>query len=300
MRTTTTLFCSLLFVAIAAAQTPGDTLTMYFEDGSDSIHLDSIYPAGCWQVGHPNKPVFTSAYSEPNALVTDTLLPSAAPATCYAEYTLIATNPEYLGRYIEFKQQRDMDTNTTAGWVEFDEFGTWHKVGNGFDWYQIGTPTSTDSGMVFTGASAGWEDVLVYSPCFFIEVQEHERSYLEVQHVRFAFSSSSNTGQRDGWMIDNVRASAEVCFSGIRETAAQALTLFPNPVANSLTISRAKSESSPVVLEILRADGAVVMRQERAASPTWEVDTRSLPEGAYALRLIRGDRQEVTRFVVQR
>src|SRR5690348_13086767 len=113
MRTTTTLSLIALFTSLQA-QTPGDSLYMFFDDASDDLQLDSVYPAGCWQVGTPAKPVFTSAYSPGRALVTDTVAPYPDSTTCYAEFTLVATEPQYSGRSIFFQQWRDMDTSTTA------------------------------------------------------------------------------------------------------------------------------------------------------------------------------------------
>jgi hypothetical protein len=173
MRTTATLLliaCSPFFLL---AQTPGDTLQMYFDEASDSLQLDSVYPAGCWQVGAPNKPVFTSAFSPARALVTDTVLPHADSTTCYAEFTLIATEPDYLGRHIYWEQQRDMDSMITQGWLEFQDSWNlqWHRFsagGGGDEWYETGDPVWTDSGYVFTGASSGWETVHAYSPCLMV------------------------------------------------------------------------------------------------------------------------------------
>jgi hypothetical protein len=47
-----------------------------FEDwyyGEDRIYIDTISNQdNIWQVGQPNKIIFNTAYSEPNAIITDT------------------------------------------------------------------------------------------------------------------------------------------------------------------------------------------------------------------------------------
>ena len=287
-------------MAVLRAQAPGDPLNMFFDDASDDLQLDSVYPAGCWQIGPPNKPVFTSAYSEPNALVTDTILPHTDSLICYAEYTLIATEFNYLGRYIEFKQQRDMDPNTTAGWVELMTYGIWNKVGGEYDWYDQGAPTYTDSGLVFTGSSNGWEDVSVYSPCAYVMTQHaDDRTYEEVLHVRFAFSSNANPNGNDGWIIDNVRASVELCYGGVEEETLSAFTVFPNPANNHLTLETMEQPATGTMVEMRRSDGALVIRQPWRGSRTMTLRTDGLPNGLYFVAVLGEGRASSSRIIVQ-
>jgi hypothetical protein len=297
---------TLLVLAISIslnAQTPGDTLRMYFDDASDSLHLDSIYPAGCWQVGTPSKPVFTSAFSPGKALVTDTLLPYPENTTCYAEYTLIATNPSYLGRHILWVQQRDMDSSTTAGWLEFYDpwMLQWHRFSTGLagdEWYQQGIPLWTDSGYVFTGTSSGWETVEAYSPCMFVFWQPGTRTYEQYLHVRFAFQAGGNPDDRDGWMIDNVRAVVEVCFGGIEEEPSGELQVSPNPASEQVTISTTSMIGGPLHVELVGTDGRISL--SRALDDDRVVDVRSQPEGLYLIRLNDGKQERTQRLVIQR
>lgn len=303
MRTTTTLFTlSLRF--LLQAQTPGDTLAMYFDAPGESLQLDSIYPAGCWQVGAPSKTVFTSAFSPGKALVTDTLLPHPADTTCYAEFSLIATDWNYLGRHIYWEQQVDMDSLSSEGWLEFYDTGTlqWHRFSLGWDeWYQQGTPTWTDSGFVFTGSSNGWETIEAWSPCMLVLWEPGTRSTFEPNlRVRFVFKGGANPNGRDGWMIDNVRAAVEVCTGGLEEPGLGNVDVYPVPAMDRLVIAGDALLGVDLKIELLRSDGAVVASPLRIGTAGVEMNVSALAEGLYLLRLSSGDQMITRRIEVQR
>ena len=304
MRTTATLF-TLSIPFFLNAQTPGDTLEMFFDSPGETLQLDSIYPAGCWQVGAPSKTVFTSAFSPGKALVTDTLLPHPADTTCFAEFTLIATDPMYLGRHIYWEQQRDMDSLSSAGWLEFyDPWSLqWHRYstgGGGDEMYLQGDPTFTDSGFVFTGTSAVWEAVEAWSPCMFVFWEPGQRTYEQNLRVRFVFHGGPNPNDRDGWMIDNVRAAVEMCSGGVEENALNDLEVFPVPAVDRLVISGEALDQSNIAVELMRADGAVVPAPVKPGSGTIELNVGALAQGLYLLRVSSGDQLVTHRVVVQR
>ncbi|MBL7962775.1 MAG: hypothetical protein JNM31_02920 [Flavobacteriales bacterium] len=292
-----------LFLTIVAAQTPGDTLRMYFDAPDDDLVLDSIYPAGCWQVGMPDKPVFTSAFSPGNALVTDTLLPHPENTTCYAEFTLVATDFNYLGRRISWEQWRDMDGNT-AGWLEFfDGLGGtgWHRFGQSFDeWYEVGQPPWTDSGYVFTGLSGGWESITAYSPCIGVFWDPGTRTWEEALRVRFAFQAGANPNVRDGWMIDNVRASVEMCMGGFMEQEPIDVHLAPNPAADRVLLRGDGLHGRRLGIQLIRADGAVVHAAEVTYAGPLELDLSRFADGPYHLRVTADGRSSARRIIVQR
>jgi hypothetical protein len=148
---------------ILHAQSPGDSLYMFFDDANDNLQLDSVYPEGCWQVGIPSKPVFTSAYSPGKALVTDTLMPYPDSTTCYAEFTLISTDFNFLGRSVLFQQRLDMSQTDTA-YVEVylswaDE---WQRYGTNWDEgaFVDGMGLSGDgTGYAWSDTSTAWQEV---------------------------------------------------------------------------------------------------------------------------------------------
>jgi len=297
MRTFATLLFAILITIIASAQTPGDTLTMYFDDASDSLHLDSIYPAGCWQVGHPNKPVFTSAYSEPNALVTDTVLPHQDSTTCYAEFSLVSID-NTRHRDVWFRHWSDTDSLDSYGWLEVfdplvDQWVSLWEVQDFCATLDYGFQTWTDSGAVFTGRSNGWVLAkLVVDCCKSGPVPQHLR-------LRFGFYGGANPSHRDGWIIDNVRATAGGCSGGIEEHQQISLNTFPNPANTSTTLDLGLPQGERYTLELVRADGALVLREHRRNTGTQALDLSRFGDGPYLLRVITDTRQASERIIVE-
>jgi hypothetical protein len=288
MRTTVTLLFIALFTSLQA-QAPGDSLHLFFDDASDDLVLDSIYPAGCWQVGTPSKTVFTSAYSPGRALVTDTVAPYPENTACYAEFSLVATNFEYLGRSLLFQQRRDMDSTTVASIEVMSEWDTeWHRFGMGWDeWLTIdnfGQPND-GNGYTFTGSSNGWEEVWLESPCIGVLVPGEQRGlkwYSQVMRVRLVFESQGNANGHDGWMIDNVRAGVSLCTGSVEETPGPELMLIPNPADRYAEIRTTGGALQN--LEIIAADGRLVHAGQLPASPVDVLDLGAVENGLYMLR----------------
>lgn len=302
MRTSATLLL-LLGATISNAQTPGDTLTMAFDIPGEELVLDSVYPLGCWQVGTPTKPVFTSAYSPGRALVTDTILPHPSSMTCYAEFTLITTDLEYLGRSIEFRYFRDMDT-TARGWVEaFDPFQlTWHRFGTSWDeYYQVGDVVTTALGPEFVGQDTSWQYAWLESPCGGVLQREarHDRMWYDpIMRVRFVFESQGNPDGHDGWMIDDVRASVSYCSGSVREGSIGTPTVYPVPTSGSLWID--PRTNSEYVLDLLGPDGKVVAPSARITDGIATINVSDLAAGIYAARVTAEGSTTTHRFVVER
>jgi hypothetical protein len=289
MRTTTTLLSIALFTSLQA-QAPGDSLHMFFDDASDDLQLDSVYPAGCWQVGVPSKTIFSSAYSPGRALVTDTVAPYPENTTCYAEFTLIASNDQYSGRSILFRQRRDMDLSTIASIeVRTPWTSEWYRFGTGWeDWlYVDGIGQVNDgTGYAFTGTSTGWEEIWMESPCigvFWNEGQRGMKWYDPVMHVRFVFEGQSNPNAHEGWMIDNVRAGVSLCTGSVDEPIDPVLVLSPNPADQYVEIGlRGGGELKEI--EIIAADGRIVHAGRLPSSPVDVLDVSGLMSGPYMLR----------------
>lgn len=300
MRTTVTLLISMV-VSCTSAQAPGDSLHMFFDDASDSLVLDSVYPAGCWQVGTPSKSVFTSAYSPGKALVTDTLLPHPANSTCYAEFKLISTDMNYLGRTILYKQWLDMDTTSRASVEVYDPWlMTWYRFGTSDSYLMQDTSSEwSANGPYWTGASGGWEDVWWESPCIGVFWNEGEKGlkwYEPEMRLRFVFEGAPNPNARDGWMIDNVRAGVSLCTGSVTEQAATAPQLYPVPAGSSLEV--VVPSGTMHRLQVLSPRGEIVQEQALPATDRATIDTSRLSDGTYSLRVFNGTSVRMGRFTV--
>lgn len=304
MRTSfTLLFCGSSIIVFA--QVSGGEMT--FDTPGEPLHLDSVYPAGCWQVGPPNKDVFTSAWSEPNALVTDTVLPHADSTTCYAQFTLVADNVELLGKAIQFQYWSDMDSLQSFGWIEKQNSATyaWNTLPLSdayFVYFNNSGELATDSGSFFTGRTNGWRTAEIYLECigvFHDDDQERGGGWSDTMRLRFAFRGAPNSAGFDGWMIDNVVAVPLACSGGVAESGTNTINLFPNPADVSVQLTTAVTGGFVGSLEIIRADGVFVYQQQVNRLRSMDIVTRDLSNGVYLVRLTNGRDQMFSKLVVQ-
>ena len=303
MRTSATLFV-VLVTAFTVAQTPGDTLTMYFDTPGEPLQLDSVYPAGCWQVGTPTKPVFTSAFSPGKALVTDTLLPHPANTMCYAEFTLLTTDWDYLGRTIQYKQQLDMDTTSQASVEVFDPgLQTWRRFGalTGGDEYVVGQ-SGDGTGYTWTCSSGGWEDVWLEAPCwglFWSEGEKDAEWYDPLMRLRFVFESLGNPDSLDGWMIDNVRASVSFCAGSVGESFLDKVRIHPSPASSNVAIDLGTASQESLAITVFTSDGSMVTNTMRFNGGQARIDVSSWMDGLYLIRIEQEGQYTSRRIIVQ-
>lgn len=288
-------------VTFAMAQVAGGTMSF---DGADDIQLDSIYPAGCWQVGHPNKPVFTSAYDEPNALVTDTLLPHMDSTTCYAQFTLVANEDFVLGKRLRFKYWSDMDSLHSLGWVEQQGSfsGNWHNVQNGGDYwvhFESSGELQTDSGAFFTGRTGGWHDADIWIECmgvFWDPNSDRAGGWSDTMRLRFAFRGAANVDQWDGWMIDRVTVEPLPCSGSVAEHDQAELSIAPNPADQWVRIDADGMDTGAWGHQLISMDGRIRREKVRGVRG---LDVSDLPNGLYLLRSEGNGRSISTRLIIQ-
>ncbi len=304
MRTSfTLLFCGSSIIVLA--QVSGGEMT--FDTPGEPLHLDSVYPAGCWQVGHPNKDVFTSAWSEPNALVTDTVLPHADSTTCYAQFTMVVDAPDILGKEIRFQYWSDMDSLQSFGWIEKQNSITydWNTLPFSdayYVYFNNSNELATDSGSFFTGRTNGWRTADVFLEClgvFHDDDQDRGGGWSDTMRLRFAFRGAPNSAGFDGWMIDNVVAVPLMCSGSVNEGAINAIDLFPNPADLSVQLSTTVPEGFVGSVEIIRPDGAVAQVQQVNGLRSMVIDTRDLSNGLYLVRQTSDRDQVFSKLIVQ-
>lgn len=283
MRTTTTLFLSTATL-LTTAQVPGDTLVMDFDEGATLV-LDSVYPAGCWQVGTPAKPLFTAALSLPRALVTDTVRPYPENSTCYAEFTLLADELDWnWGRWFEFDQWLDLAPGSRA-WIEARDTQTpdWLRLMDG--WYVSGNVIYPLEGPEFAGSTSGWEHVIFESPCIAVLDGANDRWHDPLMRLRFVFTSTSNVDGHDGWMIDNFRATATACSGSVEERATNSLAMSPIPADGPVRISLTRPITGTGIVDVITLDGRVVLTERVANTGAVTIDVSALENGCYLCRL---------------
>lgn len=241
MRSTLT---SLLLVAplLSGAQF---VYTDFDPGGQDDVlwELDTAQ-GNVWQVGPPQKAFFSSPYSAPNVLVTDTLAPY--PANAQSSVLVKASTQQLLWSpvfFMSFYQAFDTDTLNDGGYVEvsWDHGATWT---NAFDdwlmpleveffgpgWQPLQADTLSNGQMGFSGRSgsaATGVDWCFTSFCW----TNTGLVQTDTIYVRFGFHSDSIPETRDGWMIDNLTFEAYFAHPvSAHERSSGYFEVHPNPM----------------------------------------------------------------------
>lgn len=267
-----------------------DTYTQYF-DGADSSSTTSLFvhitpgANNIWQVGKPQKIIFDSAATLPNALVTDTINNYPANNTSRFTFSIIpwATHG-ILG--IQWMQKIDMEKKHSGGLVEFsvDNGVTFQSAFNnphvynffGFD------PSNQDTLLsgeyAFSGTDSGWKDVWL---CY-------DMSWLSMVDsiiVRYTFKSDGLSG-KEGWMIDNMNAHVTIIHP-VKETQHNDyFNVYPNPAKNIVHIELNKMESFHIIenMQLINSAGKVVQEWNNIPTRYW-IDVSKYAAGMYYLKI---------------
>jgi hypothetical protein len=225
--------------------------TIYFE--SNTIPYQILPNSGnCWQVGHPSKSLFNQAYSEPLAIVTDTLNPY--PVNSNSSFTFVI--PQVLVQstfttYFQFYHKYDTDTIQDYGTIEASYNGgtSWEILkdstcNNFYDcihlfWdsdYVFNTARNQVHSLNTTGSSNGW----VRSRFLWwwsMPVDKGLPFQPDSIMIRFTFHSDGNPSTREGWMIDNILIGFRDEGSGINEKENQEIIrITPQPLHERSTV----------------------------------------------------------------
>lgn len=261
----------------------------------DRVYNDTVSNPNCiWQVGHPNKTIFTSAYSIPNSMVTDTLnsVPPNDTSTFYLIHERDNTQPFHIF-LLNFWFQMDGDS-TDYGTIEIspDNQETWINMLNqdtayDFIWYES-KPT-------LKGTTNGWQhfDVNMHAwasgwGTFPVAMTA------DTIFFRFTYVSDSNATAHDSWIIDDIRI--DDWWDGINEIQNNNLiTICPNPAADKLTILRENNFANQTI-QIRNITGQVLYTNQNFTGET--INIRHLDNGVYFLKYSDTKSFAIKKFVV--
>ena len=323
MKSTFTLALLLSFCFISKAQ--NFSFVLNFEDSasiSQYFYTDSILDsAGIWQIGVPNKPLFDSAYSPPNALVT--LLDSALPPNVNASFIIaIPDTISYpTGNLLTFTHKFDFDSAHSGGYVEFsvDAGKHWHPVcincaeggwwtypgwrnnlciiTNGGEpefidgqyifppvWWGYSPTDTTPQGIpYFTGTDSTWIIDTIAIPTF-LPVKTSLNTLLLFRFT--VFSDSIQAPYHAGWMIDNIAFPQYVlsCPGGINEINSSHIKVYPDPVVDGFTISLVDAGVHDYSVSILDLMGGPVLYRDEN-SPEVTLNRSGIAAGSYVIKV---------------
>ena len=293
------ILCAFLLTLSIAKSYGQETWTISFESTLylNRIGKDTISNPKCtWQIGKPNKAVFKSALSIPNAIVTDTskTVPANDTSVFYLKHP--RTKSSLISRTFNLHFAYKMDGNANDyGMVELspDSGHTWVNLLTQDLIYNTvwASPKPTLKGSTSTWQNFDlqmhiWASGLGTFPSYFTA---------DTVLFRFTYITDSSSTLHDGWMIDNIKI--EDWTEGINELKNNNLiTIVPNPSTNEITLHQMQTNENASV-QILNYTGQVLYNNVHFVGET--IDTRGLNNGVYLLKYSDTKNSTIQKFVVQ-
>lgn len=259
------------------------------EYGLENLFIDTISnDNNIWEIGAPDKIVFDSAYSLPNAICTDTansypvndtsvfLIRNLADGGFEKTHTVILG-----GRY-----KIDSDTLKDFGKIEF-------SPDNGVTWVDLLTDTVySEKGCydwwsekpTFTGKTDGWKEFYVWLAGFGWEFDIGGWDANDTVIYRFTFISDSVQTNRDGWILDDLHF--EDYYESIEERGFNSFnsSVFPNPAHHLVNIEFSNEASKNYNISIYDVNGRLTMSDDTRTGLI-QFDLSNLSAGVYFYRI---------------
>ena len=281
-------------------------LTQYF-DGADTsitnsiiIQLDTV-STNIWQRGRPQKIIFDSAATIPNAIVTDTI--HYYPINNISRFMFkIVPWINWGVLAIQWKQKLDMDTAHDGGIIEFsfDNGNNWENVFNnphvynfsGFDF--VNQDTLATGEYAFSGTDSIWRDVWL---CYDLSWISFNDSVL----IRFSFVSDSIDNNKEGWIIDNMFAHVDVIHPVKEVNKKDYLNVYPNPAKDIVNIEIQKIQEFHIIenMELRDLNGKLVKQWKNCPTKFW-FDVSKYPDGIYYLKIKTNIKSETIPLLIKK
>jgi len=280
------LFTLLVLPLAGNCQSNISLYNFTFEDTTHEhfMYRDTISNPNCiWQIGAPQKTVFTSSQSLPNSIITDTLNPYPINDTssfiikhevgwgylCAGLGTVKLSGSYYV----------NSDSLNDFGIIEF-------SPDNGITWVLITTgpnawPYSINAAPpIFTGNSGGWK-------YFNLSLDGVDGMYnfqpLDTVQYKFTFISDGNLDNKDGLMFDNL-AILDICTIGTNEYQNQNTNAYPNPFTTTLNLNYEHLTKGK--LFIYDMTGKLVHSESIKNSNSTTVSTSTFNKGIYFYKIV--------------
>lgn len=279
---------------------------IYYINLDDSLYINHIiidtvnYPNNKWQIGKPQKVVFDSAYSYPNAIVTDTSnpLPAKDTSVFYLRHLRLASWQKVYFYELGFWHKMNGDSSD-FGKIEImpDTEGIWVDILDEDSTYDIYWHSTKPN---LNGSTNGWKYVhatmtpwSIFSQGSPYPVKWNADTIL----IRFTYITDSGSAPHDGWMIDQFDIWDWI--EGINDVPNQSIiSIMPNPVEDMLHIKRKITAAKNEEIEVMNMMGEVVIKDRNFVGE--EVDVSQLPSGVYLLHYNCDQGASNMKFTVER
>ena len=304
------LHLSLFLSAQSEELATFDTIT--FENPLPFYFTNDTSGQNIWQIGTPQKVFFDSAFSAPNAIVTDTdgFYPENNLSWFQLELTRFTfDDPYYWGSddiFFEIKHKFDTDTLKDGGYisVSWDHGNTWMNIIKDYV-YPEATPGWENENLYtendtlfngeygFSGNSGDW--ITTWFAWHYIPVRVEP---FDTMLVRFNFISDTIPTEKEGWMIDNIRLYAVDIGGSVEEHANSYFSLYPNPINQTSTIEF-NTFNHKVELEVFNNLGQRVFYDNYYNTKSILFNRKDLKPGVYILKMKTPDWEESKKILIE-
>ena len=260
-----------------------------FNDNLD-VTIDTSNQENIWQIGAPQKNIFSAAYSGPNAIVTDTL--NTYPIGQNSSFEIELSNG-VLGWFpfvqVEWFQQTDMENGVDGGIIEasYDGGQTWRNIFSDPDFLpeMVGN-FQTDTlfnGQVGITGTHDWSWMAICWGNYSGTLPDTDNGV----KVRYTLVSDSTDTQQDGWMMDNFFILSQVIGSATSGLSRiQGIPIYPNPAMNELQIDLKDINTSNSMLQILNISGQKIYEETLDLDlELHRISLSDFPHGLYFLKI---------------
>lgn len=236
-----------------------------------------------WQIGNPQKIVFTSAYSSPNVIVTDTVNPYPVSDTSCFIIKLPLINYPFLMNMCAGYYHVNCDTLADSCIIEL-------SASNSSLWYNVNYDTTIawySNKPVLTGNSYGWK-YFTFDPSMrltYLNVTSNDTMFL-----RFTFYSDSVQTNKDGIMFDELSFTNVVEGINELEYTRVASKVFPSPTTDKVTIAIPYCIEKHFEVFIFNQTGEKIMHAASREVPV-TVNVSNLSAGTYFYETVNETRK---------
>lgn len=269
-------------------------LQQYF-DGADTNLTSSIFIVkdtgsnNIWQIGKPQKVIFDSAKTLPNALVTDTI--NYYPPNNISSFSFRVSHFG-LGNTgivaIRWMQKLDIDTSGDGAMIEYtiDSGKTWKnalnnpQVYNFYGFNPANKDTLATGEYVLSGTDTTWRDIWL---CFNSTSNWYGNDSIQ---IRYTLISDTSTNNHEGWMIDNMRVQPTYIHTVKHTADAKALLVYPTVTKGPVTVQVESSNEDHHIKSIIvmNSEGRL-LKEYYKSDLLQDIDLSSYPNGIYYLKI---------------
>ncbi len=282
--------------------------------------LDTTHHNNSWQIGKPQKIKFDSAYSVPNAMVTDTIntYPINDTSIFYLKVVTLDRNlNNEMARVIGMRYKLYKDSGETATieiladsgrqWIDVIKEAKTYDIDISYSYDSISGAYMYSKSYIKPTDNTEWTMLFIdlnrwmtYSNDLFPNKIPNYYPYsvnFDTTWLRFTFISDSIETNKAGWLIDDIGIQPTTVSVKHIMQKNKLISLYPNPTHNHIYIKRHSNHTKNESVTIYNLYGQKVLYRNQI--PLSGYIPISLPSGLYTVKYTTDKEFAVKQLVVQ-